>query len=181
MPLSILPLSYHQLTLLLPRLFSADLCFAFIGLLTLACDCRLVEFEATWAPGHPLAGSSEMRPAEERHSPLQHPQAGHPIAGISESRPAEDSQPSLQRPQSGLQVPHIQAQTQVHSLICALLALSSSSVVHLLEVSYGSICLLIFVSTMQRVCSFVMFALFNAVVVGSVNACHLLFETGAPW
>ncbi|KAL0047806.1 hypothetical protein WJX82_000463 [Trebouxia sp. C0006] len=43
---------------------------------------RLVKWEAKWAPGHPLAGSSEKRPAEE-------------------------SQPSLQRPQSGLQVPHI--------------------------------------------------------------------------
>ena len=86
------------LTLLLPGLFTTDLCFASVGLLILACVCRLVKWEAKWAPGHPLAGSSEMRPADERHSPMQQPQAGHPVAGSSEKRPAEESQPSLQRP-----------------------------------------------------------------------------------
>ena len=63
----------------------------------LHCVCRLtVDPEANRSAGHPLAGSSERRPAEERQSPLQQPQAG-------------------------LQVPRMQVQLQVHILLCVWL------------------------------------------------------------
>jgi hypothetical protein len=82
------------LTLPLLGFFPTGLCLASVGLLMLPCVCRLmVEWEANRSAGHPVAGSSERRPADERHSSLQHPQAG-------------------------LQAPHVQAQLQVQSLIC---------------------------------------------------------------
>ncbi len=48
--------------------------------------------------------------------------AGHPVAGSPERRPADESQPHLQRSQAGLQVPHMQAQPQVYSVIYVLFA-----------------------------------------------------------
>ena len=74
-------------------LFHNGLCLASGGLLMLPCVCRLmVELEANRSAGHPLAGSSERRPAEEKHSTLQQTQAGP-------------------------QAPHTQAQIQVQSLL----------------------------------------------------------------
>ena len=59
----------------------------------LPCVCRLmVEQPANRSAGHPLAGSSERRPAEEKHCTLQQTQAGP-------------------------QAPHTQAQIQVQSLL----------------------------------------------------------------
>ncbi|DBB12205.1 TPA: hypothetical protein ACH3X3_006311 [Trebouxia sp. C0006] len=52
-------------------------------------DSRLVEWEADRSAGHPLAGSSERRPTDERHS-------------------------TLQQPQPDFQAPHMPAQPQAH-------------------------------------------------------------------
>ena len=41
--------------------------------------------------------------------------AGHPLAGISEMRPAEVRHPFLQQLQASLQAPHMQAQIQLHN------------------------------------------------------------------
>ena len=53
---------------------------------------------------------------------LEANKAGHPLAGSSEKRPAENKHSTLQRPQADLQAPHMQAQIQVHNQRCVVFA-----------------------------------------------------------
>ena len=115
--------------------------------------------EANRSAGHPVAGSSERRPAEERHSPLQHPQAGHPLAGSSEMRPAEDRHLPLQQTQAGLQAPHMQAQPQVPSPVCVFDLTTLG-----LQLLTGGTCLLMVVSSIQGVCNCINSKLLKALV-----------------
>ncbi|DBA89813.1 TPA: hypothetical protein ACH3X2_004683 [Trebouxia sp. C0005] len=58
-------------------------------------DSRLtVDPEANRSAGHPLAGSSERRPAEERQSPLQQPQAGLQVPRMQVQLQAQQQQSS---------------------------------------------------------------------------------------
>jgi len=132
--------------------FQKGLCLASVDLLMLHCVCRLVvELEANRSAGHLLAGICEMRPAEESHSTLQQPQVGLPAT-------------------------HMQAQPQVHSKpgLCVCL-LSQLWLCNLCQVVHAD-CLLMFVSAFQDVCNFIMAAWSNALMVGGVNACHLILD-----
>ena len=52
----------------------------------------------------------------------KHPSAVPAVASVDERRPAEERHSPLQRPQAGLQAPHVQAQPQVHSQVYVLLS-----------------------------------------------------------
>ncbi len=103
------PSAIALLTVPLLGFFQNGLCLACVDLLIWACDCRLVEWEADRSAGHPVAGSSERRPAEDRHSTLQQPQPG--LKANVQAQPQVQSQSCVQLTSLNAFMLHLQGST----------------------------------------------------------------------